>query len=359
MKIGIDLQATKGRTTGLGVYTDNFVRTLRTLDPAHQFHFYSTQAQGNWNTARRLVWENVELYNLAKKDRVDILHVPAFAPPYRKSFKLVVTIHDLIGMIFPNQMGLPSGLYWGRWLPMAAKRADVIVVDSDSTRRDVIKYLDVSEDQIRLIYPSGHENFSTNIQAKGLEQLKRRLGIKEKYFLCVGTIEPRKNLARVIDAFVNFIQKERSTRYQLVVVGSKEFAHGMAYQALVDKAEVRFDDVIFTGYVSHEDLNRLYCGTDAFLFPSLYEGFGIPVLEAMASGVPVLTSNVSSLPEVAGDAAYYVNPNEADEITQGMEELSANGALRAKLIAAGFEQIKKFSWEKAVRETLEVYESLS
>jgi glycosyltransferase involved in cell wall biosynthesis len=222
-----------------------------------------------------------------------------------------------------------------------------------------VKYLNFSEKKIRVIYPSGHENFSSKINPKLLQQIKNRLGVTEKYFLCVGTIEPRKNLARVIESFVNFLKTNKGTRYQLVVVGSKEFAHGKAFQSLVRNAEVRFDDVIFAGYVTNEDLNLLYCGTDAFLFPSLYEGFGIPVLEAMSAGVPVLTSKLSSLPEVAGDAAYYVDPYSAEEISRGMQTLAEDPLLRRALVEKGAKQIQKFSWDKTVEQTLEVYRSLS
>ncbi len=360
MKIGIDLQATKGRRTGLGVYTENFVQTLtQDVRPAHQFFFYGKEVTKEWNTVERWYWENVDLPGRARRDGVNLLHVPAFAPPYVRSFRLVVTVHDLIGMIYPNQIGLPSRLYWGKWLPVTIKRADAIIADSENTKRDVLQHLRVPENKIRVIYPSGHENFSPQKNGLSLRQLKNRLGIKEKYFLCVGTIEPRKNLARVIEAFITFLKKKRDIRYQLVVVGSREFAHGKAFQALVDDPAVKFDDVIFTGYVSHDDLNLLYCGAEVFLFPSLHEGFGIPVLEAMASGVPVLTSDRSSLPEVAGDAACLVNPYSSAEIAANLEHLSNDSKQRASLIEKGFRRIKNFSWIQTVSQTLEVYETLS
>lgn len=360
MKIGIDLQATKGRRTGLGVYTENFVRVLKSeISHPHEIFYYSKQINRESNTLERWYWENVELPARALQDHLELLHVPAFAPPYFKRFRLVVTVHDLIGMIFPNQVGLPSRLYWGKWLPLAIQRADAIIADSENTKKDVIKYLEVPERLVRIIYPSGHENFSPLFNEKSLQQLRNRLGIKEKYFLCVGTIEPRKNLDRVIEAFIHFLKLNKAVRYQLVVVGSKEFGHGKIFKELASDPVVKFDDVIFTGYVKHTDLNLLYCGTEAFLFPSLYEGFGIPVLEAMASGVPVLTSKLSSLPEVAGVAAYYVDPYDATQILEGMRQLADDPLLRKELREKGFKQVQKFSWKQTVQQTLEVYTALS
>lgn len=360
MRIGIDIQATQTPQTGLGVYTENLYRYLvNGPSKRHQFFLYSQPVQQPWHTPRRLWWENVELPKCAARDKVELLHVPAFAPPFCKPCRLVITVHDLIGMIFPNQIGLPSRLYWGKWLPFVIRRADAIIVDSENTKKDVLKFLGVSEKRLRVIYLSGHETFSSNLNGKPLQQLKNRLGIKEKYFLCVSAIEPRKNLSRVIKAFIQFVKQKQNARYQLVVVGSKTFAYGRTFQELVAETALQFKDVIFTGYIQHEDLNLLYCGTEAFLFPSLYEGFGIPVLEAMASGAPVMTSHVSSLPEVAGEAAYYVDPYDVCQITEGMHRLAEETQLRQDLIQRGFKQIQKFSWKRTGEQTIEVYEAVA
>ncbi len=360
MKIGIDVQSTKGRKTGLGVYTDHLVCSLtRELNHRHQYCLYGKEQAGDLNTPGRLWWENVELPHLAKKDRVDLLHIPAFAVPTRKPAKVVLTVHDLIGMIYPNQKGWPSRLYWGKWLPESARRADRIIADSENTKMDMIKHLSISEDLIRVIYPSGHENFTADISRENIEKLKERLGIQEKYFLYVGTIEPRKNLSRVIESFNHFIKdKQRSVRYQLVIVGSKQFAHGQVFKEILDRFGTSLDDILFSDYLKQEELNALYCGAEALLFPSLYEGWGIPILEAMASGTPVLTSNVSSIPEVCGEAALKVDPYSTEEIRNGIECLAQDENCRKSLVMQGFEQIKKFSWKRTAEQTLEVYESL-
>jgi glycosyltransferase involved in cell wall biosynthesis len=321
--------------------------------------FYEKPVKGDWNTLRRLFWENIELPHLAQRDGVEVLHVPAFAPPYLKGFKLVVTVHDLIGMVFPNQLGWPSRFYWGKWLPFAVRQADAVIADSEHTKKDIMRLLDVPEEKISVIYPSGHETFSALNDPQGIETLKTRWGIREEYFLFVGTAEPRKNLGRVIEAFGRFLDGKRGSRpYQLVVAGSKNFAHGQFVQALRERYGLQADDLVWTGYVTQKELSLLYCGAKALVFPSLYEGFGIPILEAMASGTPVLTSNLTSTPEAAGEAALLVNPYSTEEIFQGMLRLAEDAGLRGELRAKGFSQIKKFSWQKTARETLKVYESL-
>lgn len=167
-------------------------------------------------------------------------------------------------------------------------------------------------------------------------------------------------MARVVKAFSKFAKERRRKdgNSQLVIVGSKEFAHGRFFNSMVESGLLE-SEVVLPGYVDQKDLNVLYSSAEAFLFPSLYEGFGIPVLEAMACGTPVLTSHSSSLPEVAGEAAYYVNPSEEDAITEGMKALADDPGLRQELIKKGFERIKRFSWRQTALQTLEVYASLS
>ncbi len=358
MKIGIDHQASRWQKSGLGVYTHHLVESLvRLFGKSHQFYLYSREVRSDWNTLRRLYWENVELPQMAKRDRVELLHVPAFSPPLVRSQRLVMTVHDLIGMLFPNQIGLPSRFYWGTWLPRIAQRADHIIANSISAKTDLMKHLSVPEKKITVIYPSGHEGFEGRLNGTLLASLKSRLGIREKYFLSVGTIEPRKNLSRVIEAFRQFLKQKRDLHYQLVIVGSKDFAGGRVFKSLFQDSSPHPEDVLFTGFLEKQDLNLLYGGTQAFLFPSLYEGFGIPILEAMASGTAVLTSRTSSLPEAAGDAAYYVDPYRTEEILKGMEDLAGDERLRQEFIQRGFRQVTKFSWDQTARETVKVYEA--
>jgi glycosyltransferase involved in cell wall biosynthesis len=218
--------------------------------------------------------------------------------------------------------------------------------------------LNVPASKIRVIYPSGHEGFSPLKDSEKLGETKQRLGVKDKYFLTVGTVEPRKNVHRVIEAFIKFTRENSVySDYQLVVVGLTDFAHGSFVKPLLQKFSSDAN-ILLAGYVEREDLNCLYSGAVGFLFPSLYEGFGIPVLEAMASGVPVLTSRTTSLPEVAGEAAYYVDPADVEDIAKGMKIFAGDPSLRNGLIEKGFQRIKRFSWRETAHQTMEVYEKL-
>lgn len=370
MKIGIDIQSTVGVYSGLGVYTR---QVLETLAPGHgsnepfrkqsdEFRFFSTQPGRAWNTLDRLWWENQTLPRLAIRAGLDLLHVPAFSPPVRRpgKIKIVTTVHDLIGMLFPNQLGRVSRFYWGHWLPQAVKVSDVLVADSQYTRSDLIRHLGVPADKIRVIYLSGHEGFSHDLAPQKIDQAKSSFGIEGRYFLFVGTLEPRKNLERVLAAFAEFRETSREAgAHQLVVVGSKDFAHGIFFKRLLQSHPQALSRVLFTGHVGHDQLNALYAGATGFLYPSLYEGFGMPILEAMGSGTPVITSNTTSIPEVAGEAALLVDPLQTHAIRDAMIRVAGEEGLRQKLIAKGLERIRLFSWKKTVSELLSVYHSLA
>ncbi len=357
--IGFDAQATQGTRSGLGVFTSRLLEFLRpeVQEPLKLNVYFKRLEEGQrFNTLDRLRWENWSLPRLAKRDRIDLLHVPAFAPPLRKPCRLVVTVHDIAGKLFPNQMGRLSAFYWGNWLPFTIQKADCLMVDSYHTKDDLVRHLKISEKKIRVVYPSGHENFSAAISGTAIAEVQRRFGIVGDYFLFVGTLEPRKNLARILEAFKRL--RAEYAGLQMVIVGSKEFAHGKYAEILVEKYGLDSGAVRAPGFLSHSDLNALYCGALALLFPSLYEGFGIPILEAMASGCPVLTSTTTSTPEVAGEAGLLVDPYSVDEILTGMKNLAGSGSLREDLKQKGFNQIKKFSWKKTAQETLNTYKGL-
>jgi glycosyltransferase involved in cell wall biosynthesis len=357
--IGFDAQATQGPQSGLGVFTNNLLSEVRLeISAPLSLRIYSSDVPRGRaiSTAQRLKWENWTLPRLAKKDRVDVLHVPAFAPAFRKPCPLIVTVHDIAGMLFKNQIGKLSAFYWGQWLPFVVKQADRIIADSLHTRKDLVQHLGVKSEKIRVIYPSGHENFSSVISPARIVEIKKSFGIKDRYFIFVGTMEPRKNLGRILEAFKLF-QNSRP-EFQLVLVGSKAFAHGKYSGSLAREHALDSGSVIAPGFLEHNELNALYCGAHGLLFPSLYEGFGIPILEAMASGCPVLTSNITSTPEVAWDAAILVDPYSVEAIAQSMVDLADKDSLRNDLRQKGFEQIKRFSWKKTALEVINVYKEL-
>ncbi|MCM8775259.1 MAG: glycosyltransferase family 4 protein, partial [Candidatus Omnitrophica bacterium] len=262
MRIGIDIQSTQTKMTGLGVYTKNFTEHLTQFaDSRFNFVFLSHPTSRDLNTPQRLWWENIELPKLARREGLDLLHIPAFAAPWIPPCPMVVTVHDLIGRAYPNQLSWPSRFYWGRWLPASIRKARKIIADSQHTKLDILKYLKVPESKIAVINPSGHEGFSVRSEVVPLNRVKNDLKIYERYFLFVGTIEPRKNLSRTIQAFARFL-KEKTVQdsFQLVIVGSKDFAHGKCYIRLLQNTGLEAQHLVFTGYLDTERLNRLYCG---------------------------------------------------------------------------------------------------
>lgn len=359
-KIGFDAQATVGRGSGLHFFTKGLLSELINVFDLHKdysLHILKNDQLATLNTINRMKWSNIELYKRSRE--MDLLHVPAFAPPIRKKKKLVVTVHDLIGLTFPNQVGIASRFYWGRWLKTCIKQADHIISDSESTKRDIVDLLKYDERKITIIHPSGHEAFSDKRNDHLMQNLALKYNIRKNFFIFVGTIEPRKNLERTLEAFSLLLLKDRFIeRPQIVVVGAKNFGKGSYFKTIVNKLDLETTDILFTDFVSHEELNCLYSNSQALVFPSLYEGFGMPILEAMSSGTAVITSNVTSTPEVAGDAALLINPYKPEEIMIAMKTILNNNSVREDLIQKGKERKREFSWKICAEKTFNVYKEV-
>ncbi len=361
IRVAFDAQSLYGGKSGLGVYVTSLVHALKNSPELSgvEIDFYpesESRFRGFLNTPRRLQWEIFGFPGCVGKKQYDIAHIPAFATGW-PSAKTVLTVHDLIGMAFPNQAGIAGRFYWGQWLAWAARRADHLIADSEHTRNDLLRLLRIPENKITLISPSGHEDFQADLDHEQVNQVKNRFGIKNSYFMFVGTFEPRKNLPRVMEAFK--ILLESHPHHQLVLIGSGEFAHGTYMKSLMNGLTLEAGRVLTPGFIDHKSLNALYCGADALVFPSLYEGFGIPILEAMAAGCPVITANITSTPEVAGDAAILVNPHSVPEIAAAMKSIAESAPLRQKLRQKGFERIKNFSWAATAGQTLRLYKRLT
>ena len=217
--------------------------------------------------------------------------------------------------------------------------ADAIIVDSQSTKSDILAFFSIPEDKIHVVHLASDMK---PVNAR----LSPKYGIRGDYLLYVGTVEPRKNLLRLIEAFTQLDQE-----LKLVIVGVSGWDNRAVYKS-------KNPNIIFTGYVSEEDLPAFYCNAKLLIYPSLYEGFGLPILEAMNCGCPVITSNISSMPEVAGDAALLVDPYNVEEIKSAAQKLLSDGMLRKKMVARGFRQARRFSWEKTADETLQVYQKV-
>jgi glycosyltransferase involved in cell wall biosynthesis len=283
---------------------------------------------------------------------VDLLHSTAYTMPLVSNTKVVVTIHDLSCFVYPQHHTEANYQFVTRNVHQAARRASVIIADSQSTKREVMRFLHVPEEKIKVVYLAASETFNEKRSPESIAQIKSKYRIDKPYIFALGSVEPRKNLPSALIAFKALLETKKID-YQFVIAGGKGWKNEAFYR-LLKKLSIDAN-LVMTGYVPEEDLPALYQGAEVFVYPSLYEGFGLPVLEAMASGTPVITSNTSSLPEVAGDAALLVNPLEVVEIYETMEALATRPELSRDLRAKGKIQSNTFSWEKSARKTLEAY----
>jgi glycosyltransferase involved in cell wall biosynthesis len=318
-----------------------------------------------WNKLR---WPPLEWF----VGKVDVVHSPDWTLPPTKA-KKVVTIHDLYFLEHPEETD--PGIYAAqkRRLELVKQEADVVIAVSESTKRDVVRLLGVPEKKVKVVYEAAGivgniKNQKLNVKyTDQISNILGKYGISKPYLLAVSTVERRKNYVRLTEAFAEIKNQKSKVKntyeksnidlehLRLIIVGRegnaiKEVREKIKEQRLEDRVKV-------LGYIPKEDLEVLFKNAEALVFPSLYEGFGIPVLVGFSNGLPVVTSDVSSLPEVGGKAAIYVDPLDVGSITGGIRKvLEMNKGERGKLAKKGYEQLKKFSWEKCARETLRVYE---
>lgn len=385
MRIGIDartiLNPEKGEAIGVGHYTYQLIRHLLKIDQENEYVlFFDFRVREK--DVKKFTLPNVkikfypfsdykkylpvaysEILGTATlaKEKLDVLHStsPQSRIPLGYSGKCVVTFNDLAEYSCPQCFPTLKMTRDKAVMSMMASKADRIIAVSESISADVQKYLGVDKIKIRVIYSGLDKRFFEEPEANS-QKLLGKFGIEKKYVLFLGTLEPSKNLTRLLDAYAVFkerLRKEnKKLEYQLVLAGKRGWLSDEYRQQIKDLGIAK--DVIFTGYVVGDELVPLFKNASFFVMPSLYEGFGMTVLEALATGTPAIVSKVSSLPEIAGDAVRYINPLDTKEIAATIYDFATDENFRNSFIAKGYEQAKKFDWEKAARETLEVYKSL-
>ena len=287
----------------------------------------------------------------------DVTHFFNYIVPPGVKGRTVVTVHDMVYKAFPETVRGRTKLMLNMGLKSSMKRADIIVTDSEFSKSEILKYFPEHEEKLRVV-PCGvdMERFCPCTDKERIDAVKGSLNIKGDYFLYLGTIEPRKNLERLIKAYGHFVDETGENAPALVLAGGKGWLYDGIFARV--KSMGLEDKVLFTKYVPSEDMTPLMCGALAFVFPSLYEGFGMPPLEAMACGVPVLCSGEASLPEVTGDCAVICDAYSIKSITEGLIRLYEDEALRKDLSERGLERAKLFTWERSAEMLMEIYEEL-
>jgi glycosyltransferase involved in cell wall biosynthesis len=297
----------------------------------------------------------IEIGWYSRKQSLELIHDPTgSAPLLLTPNKRVVTIYDTVPYVHTGTSTVLDQLIYHLWLPYAVPYIDKFLTVSVHSKRDISKYLNIPMEKITVIHLAAGEHFRP-LAEPVIRSALDRAGLSQPYILYVGSIEPRKNLMRLLEAYAQL--RHWSTRWDLVVVGGRNIWKSSPVGETTEKQNLE-PFVHFTGYIPDSDLPGIYNGADLFVFPSLYEGFGLPVLEAMACGTPVITSNTSSLPEVAGDAALLVDPYNVEEIAAAMRHVLEDSALANDLRERGLKHAKKFSWEKTARQTISVYEKV-
>jgi len=353
-KIGIDIQTTLGQKTGFGFYVSNLTEQLKKIDKKNKYAFFKPAEERDFNAPRRFLWDQFKLPRLARAAHVDLLHQPAFSAPVFFKGKTVVTVHDIIAILFGGDIPFYSRQYFARWMPFSYRFADKIICVSEHTKQDLIKHLGVPEEKMVVIPEAAGSRFKPIKDRRKIDKILDKYYIDGRYILHIGTLNPRKNLEFLIRVF-NRIHKMMPD-IKLVITGKKGWYYENLFEAVRHLGLEKF--IIFTGYIEDEEAPYLYNGADVYAFPSIYEGFGLPPLEAMSCGTPVVASNTSSIPEVVGDAGVLLSPKDVESWVKAILRILRDKPLREKMTTASLKQAKKFSWRKTARQTVEVYEEV-
>jgi glycosyltransferase involved in cell wall biosynthesis/ubiquinone/menaquinone biosynthesis C-methylase UbiE len=374
MKIAIDISLALGESAGVGSYTRGLLEGLAAIDPDNEYILYSYldfpqsplatfPQQPNFSLRILQVagehwermWSQADLPPKEALDAVHVLHSPFFNAPKEHHGALVVTIYDVSFLLQPQFHTEANRLHCLQGTLNAALYADRIIAISTQTKKDLIDYFSMPEERIRVIHEAPRKIYSPECDVEVIRGVLERFGIFHNFILFVGSLEPRKNLRTLLQAYAAYIMRHAGEEL-LVVAGGKGWLSDDLSQVVAERGLAK--RVKFLGYVQEADLRVLYSAAKLFVYPSIYEGFGLPPLEAMACGAPVITSNTSALPEVVGDAAFLVDPHDGEALYQAMERVLCDHDLRARMRRQSLARATLFSWERTAEETLAVYEDV-
>jgi glycosyltransferase involved in cell wall biosynthesis len=349
------------RGAGINQYIYNLLRFLPTVDGEGRYVAFLGEKRAQFPGIRlrftplptalppvRILWEQVFQPWALWQERVELLHSLAFVGPLFSPCPFLVTVYDLSFLHYPGSFRLWNRLYLSLFTRISVKKARRVIAISENTKRDLVKLLGVDERKVRVTY-CGYDESLRPLPEAEVEEFRRRKGLPERFILFLGTIEPRKNLVRLLEAF----SKIKGEGVKLVLAGGL----GWGYRpilASVERLNLK-EDVLLPGFVPPEEKVYWYNAAEVFVYPSLYEGFGLPPLEAMACGTPVVASKAASLPEVVGDGGVLVDPLNPDAMAEALLRLLSNPEERERLRIKGLRQAQKFSWELMAKETVSIY----
>jgi glycosyltransferase involved in cell wall biosynthesis len=367
MRVAIDTR--KIHDFGIGTYIRNLLRQLARIDRDTEYVLLcrepdlgiAAQLGPNFRSVREpspnySLREQIHVPWVLRRERPDVYHAPHYVLPVAVRCRSVVTIHDCIHLMFPQYLPNRMAYAYARasmWA--AARRSDRILTVSEASKRDILSLFNVKPEKIVVVYNAIDEHFSATPSEEHIARIRERYQLDHKFVLYVGNIKPHKNLVRLIEAFSEL--RRTHDDLKLLIIGD-EISKLPALRRAVHRHKLH-KYVRFLGYLKDDTLTVLYRLASVFVFPSLYEGFGLPPLEAMASGTPVVTSNVSSLPEVTGDAAVLVDPYDVDSIGDGMRRILDDPRLAEELRLKGLKRAREFSWERSVEKTQRVYREVA
>jgi glycosyltransferase involved in cell wall biosynthesis len=356
MKIGFDARgAIWYRGTGIGTYTYQLVKNLNLIDKKNNYRFFwpgdefqdldisNEEVFQSIESKKDKFWEEVHVPSRVEQEKIDIFHVPqnGIGLPTTKGCLQVATVHDLIPYIYPETSSTGYLNIFLKEMPRIMEQSDMIITVSEYSKKDIQRYFNLPDEKVTVIYEAPESIYQPIEKNISKEFVKQKYGINSRYILYIGGLSQRKNIPE---------------DYKLVIVGKRERSFKKLIN-LIDALNLE-DKIIFTDFVKVPYMPYLYSAADLFVYPSLYEGFGLPPLEAMACGTPVITSNLTSIPEVTNEAALLIDPNDHVKLASAIEKVLNNPTQLEQMSKDGLKQASKFSWETCARETLGVYEKL-
>lgn len=366
MHIGIDGRFLQGKNTGVTNYLFNLLKGIKRLDTQNTYSIFLSNPDYNSripdssnfyprsNSINALIWKNLWFPKEVNRLKIDLVHFPAYTGSFVNIGDNVVTIPDVIHKVSPNWFSCKELVLLGLPIKLAIRKAKRIIAISENTKRDIIKYYRVPEEKIRVTLLAADDSFCPVNNSALLEAVKIKYAIDGDFIFNVGVLFKRRNIPRLLEAF-SILKKDKTFQHKLVIAGPEKEGFNLAEH--IEKYSIN-DDVIYLGYIEQSDMPLLYNAASFFIYPSLYEGFGLPVLEAMSCGKAVITSNVSSLPEVLGNTGILVDPYKTEDLCQAMDKLARDDVLRDQFGRAALERSKIFNWDNLASETIAVYKEV-